>query len=217
MNRLHVTALVVLIAGTWGITLTLHGMALTAQLLTPFSLVVGVVTLITVLFDKWFWAWRIWRGWFVKRPDLRGTWKASFHSNYVFPDGTPCSPSVAYMAVRQTYSTLSMRQHSVESSSELLGSEIVCAKDGTFEVVGVYRNEPDLSVEHRSPIHRGGLLLRVEGEPVNKLTGRYWTDRTFKVEDREQNTLGTLKLTERKKEITFSYEQAKALFEDTPS
>lgn len=212
MNRIHLTALVILIASTWGITLLLHGVNLTSQYLAPFSISVTVVSLAMVGFDKWAWAWRIWRGWFVRRPDLRGTWRVVFQSNYAPAGGGPPPPVTAYMVIRQTYSTLSMRLHSAESSSHLLGSEIVVNGDETFEVVGVYRNEPDISVEHRSPTHRGCLLLRVEGTPPTSLTGRYWTDRTFEQNGGQRNTLGTMRLADRRPELVYCYEEAHALY-----
>jgi len=173
---------------------------------------VTVVSAAMMAFDKWAWAWAIWRGWFVKRPDLRGTWRVTFQSNFVPQGDGPAPPTAAYMVVRQTYSKLSMRLHTPESSSHLLGSEIVTNGDETFEVVGVYRNEPDLAVEHRSPMHRGCLLLWVEGTPPTSLTGRYWTDRTFEQNGAQRNTLGTIRLTDRRPELAYSHDEAEALY-----
>lgn len=212
LNRVHITALVVLIASTWGVSLLLHGVRLTTQYLAPFSVSVTVVSLAMLAFDKWLWPWSVWRGWFVKRPDLRGTWQVAFQSNFAQGGDGLAPPTTAYMVVRQTFSSLSMRLHTPESSSRLLGSEIVMNGDGTFEVVGVYLNEPDLSVEHRSPMHRGCLLLRVEGTPPQSLSGRYWTDRTFEEGGTQRNTLGTIRLTNRQAKPAYSYEEAATLY-----
>jgi hypothetical protein len=42
-------------------------------------------------------------------------------------------------------------------------------------VAVLYRNDPKVSVRDRSPIHFGGMHLRVSGEDA--LEGDYWTDR----------------------------------------
>jgi hypothetical protein len=82
------------------------------------------------------------------------------------------------MAVRQTFSVLSMRLMTKGASSELVAERIVQAEDGVFRIFGVYTNNPRIAVRHRSEIHFGALLLDVQGEPPNSLEGNYWTDRS---------------------------------------
>src|SRR5207237_90039 len=71
----------------------------------------------------------------------------------------------------------SLRLLTEESSSELVGTEIVCSADGLYCVSGVYRNEPRFQVRDRSEIHYGAVWLRIIDEPVKKVMGHYWTDR----------------------------------------
>ena len=65
------------------------------------------------------------------------------------------------MVVRQTFSTLSMRLMTEESSSELVGTEIICSADGLYCISGVYRNEPRFQVRDRSEMHYGAVWLKV--------------------------------------------------------
>jgi hypothetical protein len=52
-----------------------------------------------------------------------------------------------------------------ESSSELVGTEIVRSADGLYCLSGVYRNEPRFEVRDRSPIHYGAVWLKIIEEP----------------------------------------------------
>ena len=70
-------------------------------------------------------------GWFLKRPVIEGSWKVEIRSNWKDPaTGNAIAPVEGYMVVRQTFSTLSLRLLTAESSSELVGTEIVCSADG---------------------------------------------------------------------------------------
>jgi len=129
---------------------------------------------------------------------LTSNWKA-------IENGQPIPPITGYLVVRQTYSSLSLRLLTAESSSELLGAQILKAEDGTFKIAGVYRNEPKLAVRHRSPIHYGGLVLVLEGNPPNALEGHYWTDR---------DTTGEIRATEKGKKVFQTFDAATKLFEN---
>ena len=123
-------------------------------------------------------------------------------STYMDPaTGITVGPISAYMEVRQTYTTLSMRLLTGESSSELPAATIVRAADGVSRVCGVYRNDPRLSARSRSPMHNGAISLEVQGNPPTALAGHYWTDR---------NTSGEIKLTNRKKKHFGSFDAARA-------
>ena len=64
-------------------------------------------------------------------------------SDWIDPaTGLAIGPIKGFMVVRQTLSTLSVRQLTAESSSALVGTELVCAPDGMFCISGVYLNEP---------------------------------------------------------------------------
>ena len=153
LSRLHLSVILLLAAGIWGVMLVVEGVAVSGTWFRPFSTVVGVLLLLLVAFDLWAWRLRFLQGWFVPRPDIRGTWRVELRTDWKDPTtGGVVAPITAYLVVRQTYSTLSLRMLTPESSSELAAAEISKAADGTYRLAAVYRNEPKLSVRDRSPI-----------------------------------------------------------------
>ena len=204
IERLHLSAIILVAAVLWAALLILEGVAIEVSWFRPFSAVVGASLLLIAAFDLLLWRVPFLHPWFVKRPDLRGTWRAEIRSNWKAPaTGQPIPPITAYMAIRQTFSKLSLRLITSESRSELLGAEILRADDGTYRVIGVYRNEPRLSVRDRSPIHYGGLVLQVVSERATKLEGHYWTDR---------DTAGEIYLTAKRRRLIDDFESAQRAF-----
>jgi hypothetical protein len=182
-SRIHLSAILLIAASLWAAVLSFAGVPLSTTWFRPFSPVLSVLLLLFVAFDLWAWRFRFLQGWFVPRPDVRGTWRVVLQSDWKEPaTGQTIGPITAFLVIRQTFSMISMRMLTVESSSELVGAAIAKANDGTYRISGVYWNEPKLSVRDRSPIHYGGLLLDVEGSPVERLSGHYWTDRATKGE-----------------------------------
>ncbi len=182
-SRLHLSALLLLAAAIWGVALVVEGVNVKSGWLHPFSTVVGALLLLLTAFDLWLWRWRALHGWFVHRPNARGTWKVELVSSWVDPaTNSTKPPREAYLVVRQTYSTLSVRMLTQESGSESLASELHVAADGVVRMASVYRNEPRLSVRDQSPIHHGALLVDILGDPPTGLRGYYWTDRNSRGE-----------------------------------
>lgn len=202
MSDTQLKALLAFAFLVWGISLAASGQQVSPAFFRPFSTVAGVVAVGLGLFDRWLWHWRIWRGWLVKRPDLRGTWRVELRPE---PDGQRRAAGgqtlEAYMVIRQTFSSLTMRLATEESSSESVGGEIRRSEDGLYRVAGVYRNEPRLGIRDRSAIHHGALLLDVRGEPAESLDGHYWTDRLSR---------GEIRLTQRTVEAFDTFEAARA-------
>ena len=166
---------------------------------------VPAIAAIVGVFSRWAWAWPVFRGWYVKRPDIRGTWKVTLQSNWKAQEtGEVIAPITAYVAVRQTLGTLSLRLMTAESKSRLIAHSIELEKDGLYRIAGIYRNEPRVELQgERSEIHHGSLLLEVHGTPPHSMEGHYWTDR---------GTRGTLKISDRKKPIYDSFEAAEKTF-----
>ena len=132
-------------------------------------------------------------------PDLNGTWKVVIHPTAPEP---PHDEVMAYMVIRQTFSTVSLRLFTAESHSETLSARVVRCDDGTCNVAAVYRNTPSLRVRERSPLHHGALLLNVQGDPPESLAGQYWTDRLSQ---------GELVLSARSSALAHSFDQATKL------
>lgn len=162
----------------WTVVLYVNHQAIHSSWLQLLSTVTTVVLYGVMIFDLWLWKLPFLHGWFVKRPVIDGTWKVEIRSNWNDPaTGTAIAPVEGYMVVRQTLSTLSMRLLTAESSSELVGTEIVCSSDGLYCVSGVYRNEPRFQVRGRSPIHFGAVWLEIIDALPKTIVGHYWTDR----------------------------------------
>lgn len=132
------------------------------------------------LFDRWAWKKPLLQGWFVKRPILIGNWTFTINSLWSNPQTNRCpGPIKAKVSIRQTYTQLHLRLETPESSGDFVASKIIAKNDGTYQVCGMFRNQPRISVQDRSRTHLGALLLDVMGEPTSpcELNGHYWTDR----------------------------------------
>lgn len=193
LSKLHLTTLLIISALVGGLVLLINGIDVKIGWLKTVSATITVISFILLGFQHWFWRWRFLHGWFVEKPDIRGTWKVSLQSTWKDPNTGNTLPEIeAYLAVRQTYSHLSFRLMTSEQNSELISSSIQRAEDGTYRISGVYLSQPYLSVRERSPIHFGALVIAVVGDPPTALRGHYWTDR---------NSSGEFNATEHKSKI----------------
>jgi hypothetical protein len=205
ISKTHLSTILFFAAIIWGILLVIGGVAVSISWLRYISTVTGILLLLLGTFDKWLWRLSFLQGWFVKRPIIRGTWQAILRSKWVDPATGKCiEPVNGFMVIRQTYSSLSLRLLTDESSSELIGAEVITLSDGTMRMAGVYRNEPRQLLRERSSMHNGAILLEIIGRPVTCLRGHYWTDR---------NTSGEIELKNRRNEIFHDYETAKKHFD----
>ena len=204
ISRLHLSTIVIIVIAIWALMLVVDGVAVSISWLQPFSTVTGIVLLFLLAFDRWLWRIQLLHGWFVKRPILSGLWKIELQSEWnATLTGNRPTAIEAYLVVRQTYSYLSIRLLTNESSSKTLVAEIVEALDGTFRVYAVYRNEPRPVFRNESPIHYGALLIDVENNP-RRLAGNYWTDR---------NSRGQFTASGHLNKVCSSYQEAKTRFE----
>ena len=206
ISKTHLSTILLFAAIIWGILLVVvSGVAVSITWLRHLSTVTGILLFLLGVFDLWLWRLPILQGWFVKWPNIRGTWRATLRSTWVDPSsGEGVEQIEGFMVIRQTFSSLSLRLLTSESSSELIGAEINRFSDGTTRIVGIYRNEPRQLLRQRSPIHYGAILLNIEGKPATCLRGHYWTDR---------NTAGEIELNNRIREILHDYETAKSMMQ----
>lgn len=201
----YVTAVLYVAVAAWAIVLFATGQSLDPGLLKPLSTVTTILVFAVLAFDLWLWKFKLLHGWFVKRPVIDGTWKVELRTNWKDPasGAGPTPPIEGYMVIRQTFSMVSLRLLTQESSSELVGTEIVCSADGLYCISGVYRNEPRFQVRDRSPIHFGAVWLKIVEEPAQRIEGHYWTDR---------QTAGEMELTERQHEKFQDFGAAQTFF-----
>ena len=207
-SRLHISTLIAIVVLLWMAGLWIYNLPFTKDYLLPYSLVVSGVILIITVFKNWIWAWPILQGWFVDRPDIRGTWEAELKSTYIDPvTNQITAPITCYVTVRQTLNTLSFRLMSDKSNSKILAHTFIKSEDGTYQMAGVYINTPKF--EQRSilsQIHYGSVFLQINGAQPTSLEGHYWTDR---------NTCGSLTLTKKHNIVCYTYEEALLVFNPT--
>lgn len=169
-----------LAALTWAVLLIINGVAVKLAWLRPYGLVVGLVTVAFVAFDKWLWRLgpikRV-----AKRQVVHGTWKGRLTSTWKRPEGN-LEPIPVYLVVRQTYSTVVLTFLTAESKSVSLVSALDVSAPGSCVLLSTYVNTPRLLLQDRSRIHRGAMILEVHGAPPRSLEGFYWTDRDTKGE-----------------------------------
>ncbi len=208
LTRLHISSFIALTIAVWLLALWFQGMpVLSADFVKPFSTVVGIIFLVATLFNKYIWSWTLFKGWYVKRPDLRGSWQVELKSSWVNPEtGKVIDPIYGYAVVRQSLTSLSFRLMTKESRSVLVAHSIEQQEDeDLFKLVAVYRNEPKIELQGvRSEIHHGSFALEIHGTPVYELQGHYWTDR---------GTKGGIMLSNKVTKLFDTYEQAEREYE----
>ncbi len=211
-TRLHISVFLGIAVLAWTAVLYMQGVQLTwAEIcvhLAPFSSVVGVLVTLALLLEHLAWPLPVLHGWFVKRPDLRGTWHVSLQSDWFDPDtNSRIPPITCYMGVKQTLSTLQMHLMTPESDSWFIADQILPSPSAEgYQVVGVYTNNPNIHLRGvRSEMHRGALVFDSHGPPnrPDSLTGEYWTDR---------KTSGSMVLGARRQKLYTLFSDAEAAF-----
>lgn len=172
-------------------------------LLRFFSTAVLVVTLLLTAYDLF-----LWRLSLVQRipgvpRSVRGTWKGTIASMWVDPStGARINPIDAYVVVRQTSTTVTVRLLTQESTSSSTLAR-VAQPDGSPVLDYLYLNHPRATVRDRSPMHHGSVALEISGMPAHRMMGWYWTDRDSK---------GEMKFDTRSSKLADDFDDAAALF-----
>jgi len=198
LERLHITVFVIVAALLWFVVLVCQGTTVTWAHGRPFSIVVSSLVTLAILLEFWLWRQPWLHGWFVKRPDLRGTWRVELQSSYVRPEtNEQVAMIVCYMGVKQTLSNLQMHLMTSESESWFIASHIRPSPNGAgYQVLGVYTNEPNVHLrdERISEMHQGAIIIETHGpgHRPTALTAKYWTDR---------KTTGSMDFTARVEEV----------------
>lgn len=125
------------------------------------------------------------RGWraqwlhprWVSTPVVIGTWRGTLtHYGSDLPTTKP-----AYLVVRQTLTTASVRLLTDESTSEQVAGSVGPGETGYPTIAYLYRNKPGIGQRHAtSNIQYGGAMVEIVGDPATGLDGEYWTDRKTK-------------------------------------
>jgi hypothetical protein len=138
-------------------------------------IVVGVATLFVVRA----WRWRIFHPWLVPFPDLNGTWQGKIQTTWRDPNtGQTPGPIPAILTIKQSFVRVSCVMRTSEMASRSFLADFWLDADEQIRRLGYsYISAPLPSVVHRSKPHYGTMVFEIIGNPANKLTGVYWTDR----------------------------------------
>ena len=205
-TRLQISVFLGVAAVTWAAVLLLQGVQLRFAHLAPFGTVVGVLVLAALALEHVLWRQPWLHGWFVQRPNLRGTWKVMLQSDWINPaTGTTIPPITCYMGVEQTLSSLQMHLITPESESWFVAHSIRPShSESGYQIVGVYTNKPDVHLRSAtSNMHMGAIVIDTHGNSKatpSILTAEYWTDR---------KTTGRMTFTDRSATVFTRFEDAK--------
>lgn len=217
--RTIVVFLVSCAAAIWAAVLYVTGTQLTWDMARPFSLVVGCVSALALLFEVLLWRLPLVRSLIARRPSIAGTWRTVLKSNFPQPDGSE-TVKIVYLVIHQSLTRLSVRMYTDTAHSKSLAERISSSdNDDVFDLAVVYQNYPDIDQRaertpsegepesaNQSSIHFGALHISNLTYYPLKLKGHYWTDR---------RTEGSLTLVERRSKIVCSYEEGVKLFSET--
>lgn len=163
---------------TWAAGLLLTGTPLSEALFKPAGAVLGVITALVTLFERWMWRWKWFHPWFVSTPNLNGSYKGAIEPLSELAKKSGGREQIeAYLSIHQTLSTITVRLYTEESESISVCSDLRSSEDNHWALRYTYENVPDQKVRGRSPIHFGGVSLAIDGEGYTRLRGGYWTDR----------------------------------------
>lgn len=200
ISRKQINIFVVLTVLIWWLINFISGNNLNYQILKPFTSVAAVLVILYNLFELYVWKWKFINPFFVKKPNIEGTWKISLISNWVNPATNQRNePSIVYLAIRQTFSTVNARLYTNNSESEELWTNLIKTNDKRYKLVSVYQNIPQRIFREKSPIHFATFIKNVNGDVSRSLKGNYWTDR---------GTAGETYSTGHSKKYYFSFKEA---------
>jgi SMODS-associating 2TM, beta-strand rich effector domain len=160
------------------------------------------------------WLWR--HSWFhrtrvITTPVVIGTWRGTLESFWLdAATGQKTESKIVYLVIRQTATTINVRLLTNESTSEQLAGTVAASESGYPAISYNYRNRPDLKFrkDGKSPIHYGGAVIEIIGDPATGLNGEYWTDR---------NSRGQFRFRDQAARIAQTFEEAQSLKYDAPT
>ena len=147
-----------------------------------FSLIPKVVTcdlVLVLVFTKWGWRLKVFRGWLVPFPNLNGSWAGHIYSNWVNPEtGKRVDPIPVMLTINQSFFHISckMMTGEMDSFSSSEGFNINPERQ-IRELSYIYTSKPRISLNQRSLPHDGAMIFDIIEKPAQKLKGRYWTER----------------------------------------
>ena len=149
-------------------------------ILNSFNLSVTINTFISLVFIKWGWKFKVFRGWLVLVPNLNGLWKGSLRSSWIDPVKLePYYTDDVCLNIRQTLFSISCVMTTAQMSSYSITANILIDNENQRkQLIYSYQSEPKQDLQGHSRIHYGTTKLDLN-DVVNptELSGSYWTNR----------------------------------------
>lgn len=147
-----------------------------------FKLIPNVVTIdlfIILIFTKWLWKCRIFKGWLVPFPNLNGTWIGQIESDWKNPETGQTTPPIPVMlTVKQSLLHISCVMHTAEMKSYSFSEGLhIDSEKQIKQMAYIYTSKPRITINQRSLPHDGAIVFDIIESPMKKLCGRYWTER----------------------------------------
>jgi len=147
-----------------------------------FKLVPSVVTIdffVILVFVRWGWDFKLFRGWFVPFPNLSGSWIGLIYSDWKNPEtGQKPPPIPVMLTIKQSFFHTSCRMCTSEMESFSYAEGFLINPEKQIKNVAYsYTSKPRISLNQRSTSHDGTAIFQIVEKPEPKLVGRYWTER----------------------------------------
>ena len=153
--------------------------------------------------------WRFMPRFLAPKPDLNGTWKVEIRPTP--SSGTPLSPITGFMFVKQSYSSLSMRLETEDTTSELEAEQITISKSNHYQLWAVYYCQS--RIPGKIPHHYGAMMMIYQKSRDGvKLDGHFWIDGELKDAMGRHLDDGLLRLSTRRRKRYASFDDARKNF-----
>jgi hypothetical protein len=202
-SRGWIQAIIALVAALMIGLSAITGDSIDEQGLRWLSIVGGAVTLLLLAFDQLL--WRLpgirWICELARHPVIHGTWRGTL-AYQRDGQGNPGQTEI-YMAIRQTFSTVSVRCYFPKTDAESwsLASRLV-QNDHRHDLRYIYQQQAPAPVRGENRPTQGACDLAVAGRPVRSLSGSYYSER---------GGTGTIKLPARSRRLAGSLAEARRL------
>ena len=141
---------------------------------------VTINTFISLVFIKWGWKFKVFRGWLVLVPNLNGEWKGALRSSWIDPEKLePYYTDDVCLNIKQTLFSISCVMTTAQMSSYSITANILIDNENQKkQLIYSYQSEPKQDLQEHSRIHYGTTKLDLDDiKTPKKLTGSYWTSR----------------------------------------
>jgi SMODS-associating 2TM, beta-strand rich effector domain len=157
---------------------TLTGDSINQEGLRWLGSIASGITLLLLAFDRWIWRWPVIRKVTEVTGSrvIHGTWRGTL--SYVADGDGASGEQQIFMAVHQTYSTVSVRCYFPSRNSESWSLTAAIEKGAHRYVLRyIYRQQAVAPDRERNRPTEGACELVLVGRPVEEVSGSYYAER----------------------------------------